>query len=61
MKFKITEKVGDCEVTKDFDGEVEELLAIFREVFTEQQVATEQQVVKDSGFNLEGALKCQPK
>ena len=61
MKFKMTEKVGDIEVTKDFEGEVEELLAIFREVFTVQQVATEQKVVKDSGFNLEGALKCQIK
>lgn len=60
MKLKIIEKVGDIEVTKDFDGEVEELLAIFREVFTEQQVATEQKVVKDT-FNLEAALKCQIK
>lgn len=50
MKFKITEKVGDCEVTKDFEGEVEELLEIYLEVFTEQKV------VKDSGFNLEAAL-----
>ena len=61
MKFKITEKVGDCEVTKDFEGEVEELLAIYREVFTGQQAVKEQKVVKDSGFNLEGALKCQIK
>jgi len=60
MKFKIIEKVGDCEVTKDFEGEVEELLAIYPEVFTVQQVATEQQVVKDT-FNLEAALKCQTK
>lgn len=55
MKLKITEKVGDCEVTKDFEGEVAELLAIYTEVFTVQQV------VKGSGFNLEAALKCQPK
>ena len=55
MEFKVTEKVGDYEVTKYFEGEVEELLAIYPAVFTEQQV------VKDSGFNLEGALKCQTK
>jgi len=60
MKFKMTEKVGDCEVTKDFEGEVEELLAIYREVFTGQQAVKEHKVVKGSGFNLEAALKCQP-
>lgn len=60
MKFKITEKVGDCEVTKDFEGEVAELLAIYPVMFTEKQAVKEQKVVKDT-FNLEAALKCQTK
>jgi len=44
--------IRSAENLRYFEGEVEELLAIYLEVFTGQQV------VKDSGFNLEAALKC---